>query len=391
MNKKNSNSKSLIIKENNINTEIKNYLKNKKDPDEIVAQYIKDLKQFENGKKDKEPQLPDVEKEKIKAELLDKKLKNFWKKNDKILADKKNENENEDKNKKNLKEEDKKKKTKKTLVLSEEILSKIQKEKQLKNKLKYGEKIRNINLLTTPDENKSANNKKDKNNNNNFNKKSAANIETKEKINNIQLPKINLFNQKEKKALMRILPEKELLKFEKRFESVEKGKNNLIRQMAVEKRQLTQEKEIAQKKGTFCEKSLEEKKKENKNLETKIKVQEKELNELKNKLDKLKKDLEKKKKQVKKKDEQNKKLLINLQKVQNGIDIDIEELEEEEVEEINNQKEVKGKKDEQKGRKKSKEKEKKEQKQDLKKSKDSSNVENDGENDKFVPLYKFCG
>ena len=40
-----------------------------------------------------------------------------------------------------------KKEKKKTLVLSDNVLAQIQKEKQLKNKLKYGEKIRNLNLF----------------------------------------------------------------------------------------------------------------------------------------------------------------------------------------------------------------------------------------------------
>ena len=51
-----------------------------------------------------------------------------------------------------------------------------------------------------------------------------------------KLPKIPLFKQNEKKALLGILPEKELNNYEKRYEIIEKEKDYLYRQFIVEKK-----------------------------------------------------------------------------------------------------------------------------------------------------------
>ena len=56
-----------------------------------------------------------------------------------------------------------------------------------------------------------------------------------------KLPKIPLFKQNEKKVLLGILPEKELNKYEKRYEIVEKEKDYLYRQFIVENKKLEKE------------------------------------------------------------------------------------------------------------------------------------------------------
>ena len=56
-----------------------------------------------------------------------------------------------------------------------------------------------------------------------------------------KLPKIPLFKQNEKKVLLGILPEKELNKYEKRYEIVEKEKDYLYRQYMVENKKLEKE------------------------------------------------------------------------------------------------------------------------------------------------------
>ena len=59
--------------------------------------------------------------------------------------------------------------------------------------------------------------------------------------NNNKLPIIPLFREKEKKILLAILPEKELNKYEKRFEYIEKAKNNLLRKFNVDNKQYKKE------------------------------------------------------------------------------------------------------------------------------------------------------
>ena len=68
-----------------------------------------------------------------------------------------------------------------------------------------------------------------------INNKSMDNTENK-------LPKISLFKENEKKILLGILPEKEIIKYEKRYEYVEKEAENLLRQCQVENKKYEKEK-----------------------------------------------------------------------------------------------------------------------------------------------------
>ena len=56
-----------------------------------------------------------------------------------------------------------------------------------------------------------------------------------------ELPKISLFNQNEKKILMNVLPEKEIEKFEKRYDALDNAKNNLKRKFILETKSLDKE------------------------------------------------------------------------------------------------------------------------------------------------------
>ena len=110
-----------------------------------------------------------------------------------------------------VKNKDNSKTNKKQIYIPEKIISKIQKEKQYKDKLNYAEIIRNKYILSDPNEQKE---QYDKNNKTNRNNKSVNN-------NIRELPKIPLFNKNEKKVLANILPEKEIKKYEKRFEYID--------------------------------------------------------------------------------------------------------------------------------------------------------------------------
>ena len=65
-----------------------------------------------------------------------------------------------------------------------------------------------------------------------------------------KLPKIPLFKQNEKKVLLGILPEKELNKYEKRYEIVEKEKDYLYRQYMVENKKQNKNMKKHNKKNT---------------------------------------------------------------------------------------------------------------------------------------------
>ena len=56
-----------------------------------------------------------------------------------------------------------------------------------------------------------------------------------------ELPKISLFNKNEKKILMNVLPEKEIEKFEKRYDALNNAKNNLKRKFILETKSLDKE------------------------------------------------------------------------------------------------------------------------------------------------------
>ena len=134
--------------------------------------------------------------------------------------------------------------------------------------------------------------------------------------NNTELPKIPLFNQNEKKILLGVLPEKELNKYEKRYEYIEKEKNNLFRRFALENKQLQKDNEIYAKKFEYNSNQLNEGEKKNSILKSQLVEQQKEIVRLTDKLAQMKENLIKKKLEVKQKDEENKKLVAKIQKLQ---------------------------------------------------------------------------
>ena len=111
--------------------------------------------------------------------------------------------------------------------------------------------------------------------NNLFNKKKKFGEELRNKNidNNLsnELPLIPLFNTQEKKILLNILPEKELEKFEKRYEFVDKEKNNLQRKLVFETKNLNKENKELEDKFEMSNNQIKENEEKNKALELKIK------------------------------------------------------------------------------------------------------------------------
>ena len=140
-----------------------------------------------------------------------------------------------------------------------------------------------------------------------------------------KLPKIPLFKQNEKKVLLGILPEKELNKYEKRYEIVEKEKDYLLRQYMVENKKFEKENKNLENKFEFNNNQLTEGIQRNKILETQLIMQQKEFENLTNKLLEMKKNLETKKIEVKLKDEENKNLIKKLKELQKIYHINIDE------------------------------------------------------------------
>ena len=140
-----------------------------------------------------------------------------------------------------------------------------------------------------------------------------------------KLPKIPLFKQNEKKVLLGILPEKELNKYEKRYEIVEKEKDYLYRQYMVENKKLEKENKNLENKYEYNNNQLTEGMQKNKLLENQLITQQKELENLTNKLLEMKKNLESKKIEVKLKDEENKNLVKKLKELQKNNHTNTEE------------------------------------------------------------------
>ena len=265
--------------------------------------------------------LPEEEKDKIRKDRFQNRLDIFMKKNEKLLY---TSNSTGDLNE----EKKSKEKNKKKIFVDEVILSKIKKEQQLKNKLNYAKNIRNNNILSLPNDKKEET--KYKNDKNSNNDKSDKNNNEKNNMN--ELPIIPLFNQSEKKALLNILPEKEIQKYEKRFQYIDKEKNNLIRKNAVETKKLKQKKEEIENNYKLSFDKLEKNKNDYKKLEFEIKKQEKKLKDLEKTLNEKKKYLADKRNEVKNIEEDNRKLLKKLQNIQNNVE-EIEENDEEEEKE----------------------------------------------------------
>lgn len=153
---------------------------------------------------------------------------------------------------------------------------------------------------------------------------------------NNELPIIPLFNNNEKKILMNVLPEKEIKKFEKRYECIDKERNNLQRKYALETKQLYKENKDLENKYEYSAIQLKENEQKNKLLTQQINQQQLEVEKLQQKLAKLIQNLEEQKSKVKVKDQENKQLVKQLQELQSKYEkAPVEEDEEEEQQEEN--------------------------------------------------------
>ena len=205
-----------------------------------------------------------------------------------------------------------------------------EKELQIKNSLDEFWSKNKDKLMESDDENNT-----NENNNNNLSdkkkkedkKENILNIKKKiaEEIRNENLkigksnellPKIPLFNQNEKKILLNILPEKEIEKFEKRYECIDNAKNNLKRKYALETKLLNKENKDLENKYEISLLQLKENEQKNKNLLIQINEQKKEVFSLQKKLEQCIKVLEEQKNKVRLKDEENKILVKELTELQ---------------------------------------------------------------------------
>ena len=206
-----------------------------------------------------------------------------------------------------------------------------EKELQIKNSLDEFWSKNKDKLMESDDENNT-----NENNNNNILNDMKKKEDKKENILNIKkkiaeeirnenlkigksnelLPKIPLFNQNEKKILLNILPEKEIEKFEKRYECIDNAKNNLKRKYALETKLLNKENKDLENKYEISLLQLKENEQKNKNLLIQINEQKKEVFSLQKKLEQCIKVLEDQKNKVRLKDEENKILVKELTDLQ---------------------------------------------------------------------------
>ena len=206
-----------------------------------------------------------------------------------------------------------------------------EKELQIKNSLDEFWSKNKDKLMESDDENNT-----NENNNNNILNDMKKKEDKKENILNIKkkiaeeirnenlkigksnelLPKIPLFNQNEKKILLNILPEKEIEKFEKRYECIDNAKNNLKRKYALETKLLNKENKDLENKYEISLLQLKENEQKNKNLLIQINEQKKEVFSLQKKLEQCIKVLEEQKNKVRLKDEENKILVKELTDLQ---------------------------------------------------------------------------
>ena len=215
-----------------------------------------------------------------KEQKIKKSLDQFWKINQEKLLSLSSNNNNNDMNNNNNNEI----KNDNNVNTNTNTLSNVSKNitSLFKKKKKFGEELRNRNLDIS---------------------------------NSNELPIIPLFNNSEKKILLNILPEKEIEKFEKRYECIDKEKNNLQRKLAFETKNLNKENKELENQYEYSNNQLKENEEKNKLLVLRIDDQQKELNKLQEKLDKIIKNVEDKKKKIKEKDEENKTLVKQLQEL----------------------------------------------------------------------------
>lgn len=199
----------------------------------------------------------------------------------------------------------------------------IKKEENIKKSLDEFWKINQKKMLSLSNDTniKSGNELKTTSNNNTvrkninslFNKKKKFGEEIRNKnleiSNSNELPIIPLFNNSEKKILLNILPEKEIEKFEKRYEIADKEKSYLQRKLVFQTKNLNKENKELENKYELSNFQIKENEEKNNMLEQKMDDQKKELSKLQEKLDKIIKNVEETKKKIREKDEENKNLV----------------------------------------------------------------------------------
>ena len=131
-----------------------------------------------------------------------------------------------------------------------------------------------------------------------------------------ELPKIKLFNSQEKKILLNVLPEKELEKYEKRFECLDNAKNILKRKYNFEVKEIKKKENDFTKRLEYSQLQIKQNEQTNKLLKSQNNDQKKEIIELKNKVLNCIQRLEEQKKNLEDKENENKEISKRLQEIQ---------------------------------------------------------------------------
>ena len=131
-----------------------------------------------------------------------------------------------------------------------------------------------------------------------------------------ELPKICLFNSQEKKILLNVLPEKEIEKYEKRFECIDNAKNNLQRKFNLETKELEKQTVDLRKRFEYSKLQIKQNEQTNKLLLSENNEQKREIIELKNKVLNYIRKLEEQKKNLQDKEDENKAISKRLQEIQ---------------------------------------------------------------------------
>ena len=284
-------------------TNRKKFIKETKDK-RLVIKHNNMSKKFKN--------LDEEQINNLKEEINQKKIDKYWEKEKEI------ESSNDTDNDMRKKDEDDKKNVKKLKYMPEGYLDIVQKKQNFNNKMEFSKNVRN-----------------------NSHKKEIESSD----LQKTEFPIIPLFGQNKKKALLNIIPENHIQKFEKRYECIIKEKEKLIRKKNTETRQLKTEQNILSKNYESFLERLNDNKNENQLLESKISEQEKKLVKLKNKLNKLKDYLQKTKDDISNQEKINRELVEELQRFPNEENNERAESGEEEVDNNQGQKAKKQKKE----------------------------------------------
>ncbi len=188
--------------------------------------------------------------------------------------------------------------------LKENDIEKMDNNKQIKNKKISNEEINKIEK------------EKQRNKNLKAQRNLAERIRNDQIKNKDELPKICLFNSQEKKILLNVLPEKEIEKYEKRFECIDNEKNNLQRKLNLEKKELEKQSVDLRKRYEYSKLQIKQNEQTNKLLLTENNEQKREIIELKNKVLNYIRKLEEQKKNLQDKEDENKSISKRLQEIQ---------------------------------------------------------------------------